>query len=156
MTPEFRVDPAFNGPSLAELLPILDDLQDPVDIKFLGTRADYLTLERAPARQFVLVVPDTEVRGKATGRLGGSLHVTKEDFALLKKALTSRKDTLDWRLRVGAMGREVGTLLLCKIVSSALQAGKNPRAAVDVARDCVLRRTDPVDADVILRLRFGS
>lgn len=150
-----RVDKEFAGPTLQDLEPILDDLSDPVEVRWTGSRVDFLTLERHSARSLILVTPDDVQRERTIWILGGTLDMSPDDLEAAKLALTNKRDQT-WRLRVSDMGTTRGTLLLTKVVGDAIRNGKRPPASVSVALDCLHRQVNPADADVLLRLRTAN
>ena len=149
-----RVDKEFFGPSLTELEPILNELPDPVEVRWSGSRLDFLAFERT-TRDIVMVVPDVEQAERTTWLLGGRLELPEEDLKAARKALTSTKDQT-WRSRVEDLGFSRGALLLTKVTADAIRAGKTPKASTSIAIDCLLQKVHPADADVLLRLRVAN
>jgi hypothetical protein len=152
---KLRVDKEFAGPTLCDLEPILDELQDPVEVRWTATKRDYLAYERHGAREVLMVVPDVETQEKTIWVLGGALELTDEDMLAAKAALTSRSDQT-WRTRVDGLGPTRSTLLLTKVMADSLRAGRKAPAALSIALDCILQGVNPADADVLLRLRANN
>lgn len=150
-----RVDKDFAGPTLCELEPVLDELQDPVEVRWAGSRLDFLAYERNASRTLVLVTVDDAVAERALWVLGGALTLPTDVLEASKAALVNKKDQT-WRLRVEDLGPTRGTLLLTTVVGESLRSGKVPRAAASVAIDCLLNHVHPADADVLLRLRAAN
>ena len=150
-----RTDKEFAGPTLPELLPILEDIPDPVEARWSGSRQDFLAFEKCTARTLILVAPDNAVAERALWLLGGALELSKDDLEAAKQALVSRKEQT-WRLRVDNLGHTRGTLLLTKVIGESLRGGKTPKAAASITSDCLFRRIDPADADVLMRLRTAN
>lgn len=150
-----RVDKEFAGPSLEDLEPILEDIPDPVEVRWTGSRRDYLLLERHGAREFLLVVQDVETQERTLWALGGPLELSQEDLDAAKSALTSKADQM-WRTRVENLGPARGTLLITKVLADSLRAGKVPKPSLSIGLDCVLKGVHPVDADILLRLRANK
>jgi hypothetical protein len=157
MIPAFRIDPDFHGPTLTELTPILADLgldDPPMAVRWSGTTQDFLALERAKLIKLVLVVPDQEVLERTLWRLDGSLEISPEQADTTLKNLFSTTQQASWRKQVAELGQVRSTMLLCRVLADALKDGKKVRpSSVAIARDCLLERLNPADADVLVRLR---
>lgn len=153
----FRVEvsPDSHWPSFKELDPVMDLLDDPVDLSWTGTRDDQQLWEKWRGRSLVLHVADQEQAERALWLLGGPLVLTPEDLTAAKKALTVKTDP-SWRPRVEAVGHSRAVLLLTSVVGSSIRSGKAPAAASSVVGDCLFRRISPADADVLMRLRTRS
>ena len=147
-----KVDADFAGPTLGELEPVLENLENPIEVRWTGSRFDFLAYERSSARTFILISPDLAIAERTLWVLGGPLSLSPEDLEAAKMSLTSKQDQT-WRLRVEGLGPTRGTLLLTKVVGDSLRSGKSPRATTSVALDCLLEGVHPADADVLLRLR---
>lgn len=156
MPVSFKVAPDFHGPTLPELQSVLVDLPDPVEVRWTGSRQDLVALERSASRILILVVPDAEAMERATWVLGVGLTMSPADYDATRASLVNR-DQQTWRTRVDDLGHARGTMLLCKLVADALRAGRKQGPTITgIARECVLDRLDPVDADVLLRLRTSQ
>ena len=150
---EFKIAKDFHGPTLEEQVSVLDAIADPVEVRWTGSKADYRMLDTHLRRHFILVVPDVETHERALWRLGLGHCITPEDLLAAKQGLV-RKDQQTWRAQCSPLGYDRGTLLLCRIMSSALLEGKpTPSPVVSLACDCVLNHMDPADTDVLLRLQ---
>lgn len=159
MLPEFKVAPEFKGPALSELLPILPDI--PADIaveaRWGGLKQDYIALEKAGDRKLVLVVPDAETQERTLWSLGGALPIKPEELETARRDLGTPALNVNWRVRLMELGHSRGTMLLCKIMSSGILAGRRSRPeTVAIARECLLDHLDPTDADVLMRLRAAQ
>lgn len=152
---KLRVDKEFAGPTLCDLEPILDELEGPVEVRWTGSKRDYLAYERHGAREVLMVVPDVETLERTIWVLGGHLELSEDDLQAAKSALTSRSEQT-WRTRVDALGPTRGTLLLTKVMADSLRSGKKAPAALSIALDCILQGVNPADADVLLRLRANN
>lgn len=151
-----KVDREFAGPTLSELEPVLADIEDPVEVRWSGSRADFLAYERTPAeRTLVLITPDDQTAERTIWLLGGALELSPDDLQAAKQALINPKDQT-WRLRVEDLGANRGVLLLTTVLGSSLRDGKKPKASISVTTDCLLNRVHPADADVLLRLRVAN
>ena len=155
MAHSVQVDPGFTGPTLCDLAPILEDLPDPVEVRWTGSKQDYLVFESWAHRELVLITPDVETSEKTLWALGGKLPISPEDLQAAKTALTSTKDQT-WRTRVEGLGVARATLLLTTVVGDSIRAGRRPAASASIAIDCLLSRVNPADADVLLRLRTAN
>jgi len=150
---QFRIAADFKGPSLEELDPLVPSLPDPIEVRWTGSRVDYLILDRWPARHFTLVVPDLDTQERIQCRLCLNHTISPEDLAAAKTALVVQGQQT-WRPLTSVLGYDRGTLLLCRVMSSALLDGKaTPHRVTSLASECVLSHRDPVDTDVFLRLQ---
>lgn len=161
MIPPFRIDPEFHGPTLAELMPILEDISwdnsGPLEVRWTGSPADYLGLERARLRKLLLVVPDLNTQERTIWNLDGELAMAPAEVETTMKTLFVKANQADWRKRLGSLNYARGTMLLCRIVSDTLKQGTKIRSGtVAIARECLLDHINPMDADVLLRLRNKS
>lgn len=158
MLPEFKVAAEFKGPTLTELLPILPDVPADVAVeaRWTGSKQDYLALEKAKDRKIVLVVPDTETQERTLWNLGGALPIKPEELEAARRDLGTPALNVNWRVRLMELGHSRGTMLLCKIMSNGILAGRKSRPeTVAIARECLLSRLDPTDADVLMRLQVA-
>jgi len=153
---EIRVDKDFAGPSLQDLEPVLSELEDPVEVRWSGSKGDILAQERQCSRSLILIVPDVETAEKTLWVLGGVLTLPEDELKAAKCALFSKYAPSSWRKKAEALGIIRSTLLLTKVAADAVRKGVTPRPGLSVAADVVLNHVSPVDADVILRLRFGK
>ena len=157
MIPGFRIDPEFHGPTLCELAPILDQLpkDDPLEVRWEGYPLDFVWLERAKQHQFVLVVPDRDTQEKTLWKLDLALKIDPDELSQVQKALFNLANQHEWRKRIADQGVVArGTMLLCRAVADILRQGKRMRPGnAAVARECLLERQHPADADVLVRLR---
>ena len=85
-----RTDKEFAGPTLTELLPILEDIPDPVEARWSGSRQDFLAFEKCAARTLILVAPDNAVAERALWLLGGALELSKDDLVRWHKILAKK------------------------------------------------------------------
>ena len=156
MIPDFKIVVDYHGPSLCDMLPILDrvELSEVPQVRWAGTRQDFLALEKVGSRKFLLVVPDAETRDKTLWRLDGALEITTEDLDVAKGTLVHKDQHHAWRAHMAKLDYPQRTMLICKVMAAALLAGKKPRqSSVSIARECVLDHIDPTDADILIRLR---
>ena len=103
MIPAIRIDPEFHGPTLCELMPILDDLHledKPMEVRWGGFPMDYVWLEKAKLHRFILVVPDLDTQEKTLWKLGGALLLSKEEVNSAQQALFSTTNQAEWRKRI--------------------------------------------------------
>lgn len=141
--------------TLSELDPVLENIEDPVEVRWEGTREDLLLWEKWRGRSFVLFVPTPAAADKAKQVTGTPLVLTAEETASAKKDIVARVGS-DWRARMMDLGSFRGTLLLTSVVGGSLRSGKRPVPTISVVKDCLFRRVSPADVDVLLRLRCRS
>ena len=148
------VDEDFSGPPLEDLLPVLDELSDPVEVSWEGTSAELRLYERNENRTFLFMVKDNKVLDRTLWALGGSIPLTPEEITASKTALTNR-NSQDWRSGMESLGYIRGMLVLTKLTGDSLRSGKKPIAIARTAIDC-LRGVNPLDADLLIRLRTSK
>ena len=69
MLPEIRID-SFDGPTLLELAPVIDEIPDPIEARWAGTPAEFLFLAKVTNRSLILYVQDFHAQDRIT-LLGG-------------------------------------------------------------------------------------
>ena len=141
--------------TLSDLDPVLDDIEDPVEVHWTGSREDLQLWEKWKHRELVLFVEDQEHAEKALWATGTPLDLSEGDLRAAKKALGSPTGDA-WRARVESVGLTRGTLLLTAVIGSSLRSGRFPAASVSIVHDCLFRHVHPADADILLRLRARS
>lgn len=149
------VDPDYMGPTLRELLPILGDLPQPIEIRWLGTPEDNRLYTRHNNLMFSFIAPNCEVAEKALWAHGGSLNLPPEDFEAARKALSSRNSS-SWRITSDGLGHARSMLLLTKVVGDAIRSGKKPNVSTIATIDCLFNKVNPIDVDVLIRLRSSQ
>lgn len=146
------VDPDYMGPTLRELLPILGDLPQPIEVRWLGTPEDNRIYTRYQHLTFSLITPSIEVAEKAIWAHGGSFSLSDADLDAARTALTSRISG-SWRSVSEGLGQARSMLLLTKVVGDAIRAGKRPGVSAMATIDCLFNRVNPIDVDALIRLR---
>jgi hypothetical protein len=148
---DIKVNPSYAGPTILELASVLADVQGPVDVRWQGTRAEYHALENCNGRLFVLHVQDLAAMERAATALGNPYTFETSLLATALSSLTSRK-AYNWRAFSDGVGTAVTRSLLTRLSAGAIRKGLIPRMA-NIASECIIEGTNPIDADVLLRLR---
>jgi hypothetical protein len=148
---DIKVNPSYAGPSILELAPVLADVQDPVEVRWQGTKAEYRVLENCNRHKFILHVSDLAAMERAATMLGNSFTFETALLATALSSLNSRK-AYNWRAFSEGVGTAVTRSLLIRLSAGAIRKGVIPRMA-NIASECILDNVNPIDADVLLRLR---
>lgn len=149
---EIKIDPEFQGPTLQELLPVLEDIQGSIDLRWENGKHELNLLEQRPKVKFILHVKDISVMERTAVALGTALPFELGTVETAKLALNSRTQQ-KWRPMVEDMGYGAARSLLLKLTADALRAGKRPRLVASITNDCLFTGVSPLDADILLRLR---
>jgi hypothetical protein len=139
------------APTLTDLEYVLEDLQDPIEARWTGTREEIILAKSLSERQIILHVRD-ELRDRAVLDLGLTFPITQKQVEQAKTAITSRQSQ-EWRQFAEDIGNTRAALTLTRVASESLNNGKNPRALLSVVSDLWTRRVNAQDADVLMRLR---
>jgi hypothetical protein len=151
MVDKISINPQYSGPTILELDAVVADIQGAVEVRWQGTKAEYAALDRHPKRTFILHVQDLPAYDSAATRLGLRYVFDAALLANAFTALTSRK-AYNWRSFVDGVGTAVTRSLITRISAGAIRKGKTPRLAI-IASECLIESVNPIDADVLLRLR---
>ncbi len=146
-----KIDSTYAGPTILELDAIIADVQGVVEVRWQGTKAEYVTLEHYPKRAFILHVQDLPAMERAATALGQPYAFDASLLATTFTSLTSRK-AYNWRSFVDGIGVTLTRSLITRISAGAIRKGTTPRLA-KIASECILENVNPIDADVLLRLR---
>ncbi len=150
-----EVDPKFCGPTIMELAPVLDRItDDPLRVKWGGTKAETRLLEAHGARRFVVCVTSYIEANTVAGTFGTPLQLEAKTLNSGMTALASRKG-YDWKNFIAETGQPTARSLLVKIAADSVRQGLQPKLA-NVAADVLLGKANPLDADVLLRLRTAQ
>lgn len=149
------VDDEDHHLTLSELDPVLEDIKDPVEVHWSGSKEDLLLWEKWRERTFVLYVPSASAADRARWVTGTPLDLPPAEVESAKKDISARTGSA-WRARAAEIGSARGVLLLASVTGGSIRAGKNPRSTLSVVSDCLFRGVNPVDLDVLLRLRVRA
>jgi len=147
---ELRIDDA-KAPTLLELEYVLQDLLDPIEAKWNGTKEEILLAKTLRHRHLLLHVRE-DGRDKAVLDLGLEFPITAKQVQQAKVAITS-KSSQEWRTFAEDVGNTRATLTLTRVATESLEGGKHPRALLSVVSDMWTKRVNAQDADVLMRLR---
>lgn len=148
---ELRINPQYSGPTILELDSIIADVQGAVEVRWQGTKAEYSTLEHYPKRVFILHVQDLPAMERAATALGQPYVFDTGLLATALTSLTSRK-AYNWRAFSEGVGTAITRSLITRLSAGAIRKGVTPRLA-NIASECLIEGINPIDADVLLRLR---
>lgn len=143
----------FEGPSIIELLSIMDDItEDPIKIGWGNSRDEQAALRKYPDRKFVLHVNDFPARDRAVSVLGLPLKLEQPVVERAKTVLTDMK-AYDWRnfCEDNKSGPSTKNILL-KLVADSLRKG-NRSPLAEIISPLFLGGINVVDVDVLLRLK---
>ena len=146
---EIQINPDFKGPTILELEPILGDIQGTPQVRWQGTRAEFLTLEQHP-RKFILHVPDITAMEKTATMLGNEYTFDSAILQQAFQALTGRQAS--WRSFCEGVGPAVTRSLLIRISARAIRKGQGQIHA-KIASESLIEGVNPIDADILLRIR---
>jgi hypothetical protein len=150
---ELRVNPEFHGPTILELDSVIANVQGPVEVRWQGTKAEYAALERYPRNKFVLYVPDLPGMERAATVLGQPYILDTALLVTAHSSLASRK-AYNWRAFSEGVGTAITRSILTRLSAGAIRLGKPPRFLAKIASECIIEGVNPIDADVLLRLRY--
>ena len=147
---EIVVDPKFNGPSIVALESSIPDIPaEMIDVKWTNTKPEFYVFQKfRGAKKFRLYVMDIQAQERASSFLGRSLQL---DSNIIQKGKMSI-NAIGWREYAGDLGTAVTRSVMIKIAADKIRGGKSGTLA-SIARDCLLGNINPIDADVLLRLR---
>lgn len=144
------VDPAFNGPNILDLEFSLSEISAPmVDVRWTNTKPEFYVFQKYKGKKsFRLHVADLGQQERASAFLGKSLPLDKSIIERGKHSINSG----NWREYANELGASVTRSVVTKIAADAIREGRTVKLA-KVASDCQTRNINPVDADVLFRLR---
>lgn len=151
MVEQIQVNPSYSGPTILELSAVLADVQGTIEVKWQGSKEERAVLKKFAERKFVLYVPDLPAMERAATTLGRSFVFDNALLATALTSLTSRK-AYNWRSFSEGIGTAITRSLLTRLSAGALRKGVTPTIA-NIASECIIDNVNPVDADVLLRLR---
>lgn len=154
MLPEIRID-SFDGPTLLELAPVIDEIPDPIEARWAGTPAEFLFLAKVTNRSLILYVQDFHAQDRITLHLGAPIVFEKGLIERGRQSLTAQKPQVPWREFCEALGHTRSSLLLTKLVADSIRAGRKPITS-GIAVATILEGVNPADADILLRLKAGA
>jgi hypothetical protein len=147
------IDPKYDGPTILNWGIASRDVEDEfVEVRWGNTKQELTQLERLPDCNFRLFVPDAAAQERAAATLGDDIQLDQAVISTAKLALNTRK-TYDWRNFLEGKPLSLTRSILTKISADALRKGR-PSALADLVGDFALENgINPIDADVLLRLR---
>ena len=150
-----EVDSQFYGPTVTELLPVLDGISDnPVKVRWGGTKEEARLLETIEEKDFTVCVTNLAEMGSVAGMLGCPLEVGEEMAKAGMAALASRK-SYNWKRFAGDVGMSAARSIVVKMAADALRSGNRPWLAT-VAADLIFGKAGAMEADVLLRLQAAE
>jgi len=120
-------------------------------VRWQGTKAEYRALETCNDHKFILHVQDLAAMERAATALGNPYTFETALLATALTSLTSRK-AYNWRVFSDGVGTAVTRSLLTHLSAGAIRKGMMWGGAI-IASECILENVNPIDADVLLRLR---
>jgi hypothetical protein len=150
---EITINPDFQGPTLVELEPVLDDVLGRIEVRWENSKAEIALLEEYTEHSYSLYVKDIKTLESASSTLGVPFQATPELIESAKLALSSRKSAHNWESITKEYGTNVTRSLLASLVSESIRKGKNAALIAPVAREILLDGVAPVDASILIRVR---
>lgn len=153
MTPsiEINIDTEFKGPSILELESSIPHISAEVviDVRWTNTKPEFYLLQKLKhSHKFCLHVADLQAQERAASFLGQALKLETSIIEKGKRSLNSS----GWRDYASELGTAVARSVMTKIAADNVRRG-NRVNFISVARDTLLDGINPVDADVLFRLR---
>jgi hypothetical protein len=150
---EITINPDFQGPTLVELEPVLDDVLGRIEVRWENSKAELALLEEYTEHSYMLYVKDVAVLAQASSTLGIPFQAPPTLIESAKLALSSRKSAHQWESINKDYGTNVTRSLLASLVSESIRKGKNAALVAPVAREVLLDQVSPVDATILIRIR---
>lgn len=150
---EIKLNPEFNGPTILELGPVLDETTGEVEVRWENTKPEIAFLKANPGRYYILNVYDIQVFERTCVAFGTSFMIDSTLLESARLALKSRRAAQNWEHISGQYGVNVSRGLLTRIIADSIRSGKEPKTVALVAREILLNGVNPLDASVLLRLR---
>lgn len=141
----------FLGPNILELAPVLDNIQGVIEVFWENSKAEIHTLKQHPDRSFILMCRDVALAERTAATLGVSFQL---DVKIVEEGLTallSRKN-YNWRPFSEEVGTSTTGCVVTKLTANNIRSGGRPKLA-PIAADIIHAGVNPVDADVLLRIR---
>lgn len=150
------IDKDFEGPSLKELVSIMDEItEDPVKINWGNTHDEVALLRFYSKKNFTLYVTDFPAKDRAVAALGLSLDPPKPVLDKAKDVLNDAKK-YDWRnFCDDSKSGPAPKWLVLKLAADSLRKGNRP-ALADIITPVLLGGISIHDVDVLLRLKVKS
>jgi hypothetical protein len=148
------IDPKYDGPTILDWGISSRDVEDEfVEVRWGNTKQELTQLERLSDCNFRLFVPDTAAQERAATSLGDDIQLDQTVISTAKLALNARK-TYDWRNFLEGKPLSLTRSILTKMSADALRKGRSS-ALADLVGDFTLENgINPIDTDVLLRLRM--
>jgi len=148
------IDEDFEGPSLKELVSIMDEItEDPVKISWGNTHDEIALLRFYSTKRFTLYVDGFPAQDRAIAALGLSLDPPKPVLDKAKDSLNNQAK-YDWRNFCDeSKGGPSPKWLVLKLAADSLRKGNRP-ALAEIISPILLGGISIVDVDVLLRLKL--
>jgi hypothetical protein len=149
-----QIDKDFEGPTLDELVTIMDEItEDPIKVSWGNTHDEVALLRSYPDKKFTLYVNDFPAKDRAIAVLGLSLDQPQPVLKKAKDVLNDFK-SYDWRnfCEESKSGGPAPKYLLLKLAADSLRRGGRP-ALAEIMTPILIGGISIVDADVLLRLK---
>jgi hypothetical protein len=150
------IDKDFEGPSLEELVPIIDEItEDPIKISWGNTHDEVALLHFYSNKRFTLYVDGFPAKDRAVAALGLALDPPQPVLDKAKDALNNVQK-YDWRNFCDeSKGGPAPKWLILKLAADSLRKGNRP-ALAEIISPVLLDGISIVDVDVLLRLRLRN
>jgi hypothetical protein len=149
---EVVVAEGYDGPSIIELESILDEVPDPVRVRWGNTRDEVNLIRKYSHRHLVLCVDGFPARDRVAATFGLPLSIEPSVLERTRLLLLNVAAN-DWRgLCAESKGGPSLKHVLLKLVADSLRKGNRP-ALAEIMEPLWLRGIDLIDVDVLLRLK---
>jgi|SRR5208282_628849 len=147
------INPEYAGPTILDWGVSSRTVEDKfVEVRWGNTKQEINQLERLSDCNFRLFVPDKAAQDKAALSLGDDVQLDQTTINTAKLALNARK-SYDWRGFSDGKPTSLTRSILTRMSADALRKGRESVLA-DLVGDFALEGgINPIDADVLLRLR---
>lgn len=152
MSVTVEISSKFAGPNACEILSIAESVPS-IKCRYAFSLAERKAVESLlhSSKDVVLVVSTDDEADRVCYQFGLPLaHLSDEHMHEGKAALTSRKNQM-WRTFVKEHGKSQSTLI--RAVADSIRNGNVPKATASIVSDVINLGINPIDADVLLRLR---
>ena len=153
MNVEIKLSPSFQGPTLLELEPVIDETSGKIEVRWENSKPEVSLLYKNSHRSYILYVKDISTLERSVSMLGVSFILDSTLLESARLSLTSRRAAHNWDNIAGQYGTNVSRSILTRLLADSLRKGKDPKRTALVTREVLLEGVSPVDAGILLRIR---
>jgi hypothetical protein len=149
----FRIQKKFEGPTILEMASLLPLSEESVTVAWSNSKVERLVLRKYPNRDFILVVPDLNAMERTATTLGLPYKLDNPAINGCMEAINNNVGG-SWGTFVKTVGPSVSRGIAVRLVADCIREGNDPTQLRKVLVDFVLDNVPPMDADLLLVLRF--